>query len=95
MGPVFSTSTKENANPVVGLDLVRSAHEISDRPIVAIGGIDARRVRSVIDAGADSIAVISALYPSPDLDSPLDPSEITTRAARLLDICRAETSRRL
>lgn len=89
VGPVFSTSTKENPSPVVGLPLVRLAHEIGDRPVVAIGGINARVARSVLDAGVDAIAVISALYPAPSLDSPLDPSEISLRAARLLDICRA------
>lgn len=89
VGPVFSTSTKENPSPVVGLELVRLAHEMSDRPVVAIGGITAQRVRSVLDSGADAIAVISALYPPLSLDSPRDPAEITTRAARLLDICRA------
>jgi thiamine-phosphate pyrophosphorylase len=45
VGPVFSTSTKENPSPVVGLDLVKAAHEISDRAVVAIGGIDTRRAR--------------------------------------------------
>jgi thiamine-phosphate pyrophosphorylase len=89
VGPVFSTSTKENPSPVVGLDLVRAAHELSDRPVVAIGGIDVKRAKRVIDAGADAIAVVSALYPPPDLNSPLDPSEISQRASRLLAICRA------
>jgi thiamine-phosphate diphosphorylase len=89
VGPVFSTSTKENPSPVVGLELVRAAHEISDRPVVAIGGINLKQARRVLDAGADAIAVISALYPPPSLDCPLDPSEISMRASRLLDICRA------
>ena len=88
VGPVFSTSTKENPSPVVGLELVTAAHEVSDRPVVAIGGIDARRARKVIAAGADAIAVVSALYPSPDLSTPSDPSLISERARKLLDICR-------
>ena len=88
VGPVFPTSTKENPSPVVGLELVRTALEISDRPVVAIGGINVERATSVIDAGADAIAVISALYPPLSLESPRDASEISTRATRLLAICR-------
>jgi len=89
VGPVFPTSTKESPSPVVGLNLVKAAHEISDRAVVAIGGIDTRRARSVIDAGADATAVISALYPTLTLGEPRDVSEISLRAKRLLDICRA------
>ena len=61
-GPLFATSTKENPDPVVGL---RSLAEIKSRvskPLVAIGGITLDRARSVIEAGADSLAVISDLY---------------------------------
>ena len=64
IGPVFSTSSKDRPDPVVGLDGVRSAREIvaaSGRPLVAIGGITLERAKSVIDAGANSIAVISDL----------------------------------
>ena len=64
IGPVFSTSSKDQPDPVVGLDGVRRAREIvasSGRPLVAIGGITLERARSVIDAGADSVAVISDL----------------------------------
>jgi thiamine-phosphate pyrophosphorylase len=46
---------------VVGLELVRRAREMTELPIVAIGGITRENARSVIDAGADSVAVISAL----------------------------------
>lgn len=63
IGPIFATTTKKDADPVVGLDgfaAVKAA--IGDIPLVAIGGIDETNVRSVIDAGADSAAVISAVY---------------------------------
>lgn len=65
IGPVFSTSSKERPDPVVGLDGVRRARAIvSDAaglPLVAIGGITLERATSVIEAGADSVAVISDL----------------------------------
>jgi thiamine-phosphate pyrophosphorylase len=61
IGPVFATSSKADASPVVGLDAVRRARELTTKPLVAIGGITRENARSVIDAGADAIAVISGL----------------------------------
>lgn len=65
IGPVFATSSKQNPDPVVGLEGVRRAREITRKPLVAIGGITRSNARSVIDAGADSVAVISDLLPDP------------------------------
>jgi thiamine-phosphate pyrophosphorylase len=65
-GPIFPTRTKLNPHQPVGLELLRMAKAVSDRPIVAIGGITPDRASEVINAGADSVAVISALYPWPD-----------------------------
>jgi thiamine-phosphate pyrophosphorylase len=62
IGPVFATGTKPDASPVVGLDGVRRARSLTTKPLVAIGGITRANARSVIDAGADSIAVISSLF---------------------------------
>jgi thiamine-phosphate pyrophosphorylase len=62
VGPVFATATKLNAEPVVGLEGVRRARALTKKPIVAIGGITRTNARSVIDAGADSVAVISGLF---------------------------------
>lgn len=62
IGPVFSTSTKRNPDPVVGLEGVRQARALTSRPLVAIGGITADSAGSVIEAGADSIAVIGAFF---------------------------------
>jgi thiamine-phosphate pyrophosphorylase len=62
VGPVFVTGTKLDAEPVIGLDGVRRARMLTEKPIVAIGGITRANARSVIDAGADSVAVISALF---------------------------------
>jgi thiamine-phosphate pyrophosphorylase len=60
LGPVFPTLTKENTAPVIGLELVREARKLTDRPLVAIGGINLGRAPEVIEAGADCVAVISA-----------------------------------
>ena len=62
VGPVFATGTKLDAEPVIGLEGVRRARALTKKPIVAIGGITRGNARSVIDAGADSVAVISALF---------------------------------
>ena len=61
VGPVFATGTKVDAEPVIGLDGVRRARKLTRKPIVGIGGITRGNARSVIDAGADSVAVISGL----------------------------------
>ena len=62
VGPVFATGTKLDAEPVIGLEGVRRARALTKKPIVAIGGITRVNAKSVIDAGADSVAVISALF---------------------------------
>ncbi len=65
IGPVFSTSSKVNPDPVVGLDGVRAARKLTSKPLVAIGGITRQSCSSVIEAGADSVAVISDLVTDP------------------------------
>lgn len=65
MGPVFATTSKERPDPVVGLEGVRRARSLTRKPLVAIGGITRQNARSVIDAGADSVAVISDLLTDP------------------------------
>lgn len=64
-GPVFKTSSKRNPDPVVGLEGVRAARAATNKPLVAIGGITRANARSVIEAGADSVAVIADLLSSP------------------------------
>jgi thiamine-phosphate pyrophosphorylase len=61
VGPVFATGTKPDAAAVIGLEGVRRARALTTKPIVAIGGITRGNARGVIDAGADSVAVIGAL----------------------------------
>jgi thiamine-phosphate pyrophosphorylase len=65
IGPVFSTSSKERPDPVVGLEGVRRARGLTRKPLVAIGGITRANAASVIEAGADSVAVISDLLRDP------------------------------
>jgi len=65
IGPVFATSSKLNPDPVVGLEGVRRGRELTRKPLIAIGGITRANARSVIDAGADSVAVISDLLLDP------------------------------
>lgn len=65
IGPVFATSSKANPDPVVGLLGVREARKATGRPLVAVGGITRGNCRSVIDAGADCVAIISDLVESP------------------------------
>jgi thiamine-phosphate pyrophosphorylase len=65
IGPVFSTASKFNPDPVVGLEGVRKARALTLKPLVAIGGINRANCRSVIEAGADSVAVISDLIREP------------------------------
>jgi thiamine-phosphate pyrophosphorylase len=65
LGPVFATGSKLRPDPVVGVDEVRRARALLSKPLVAIGGITLENARSVLDAGADSIAIIAGLLPSP------------------------------
>jgi thiamine-phosphate pyrophosphorylase len=76
IGPVFATSSKANPDPVVGLEGVRRARELTRKPLVAIGGITRANVRSVIEAGADAVAVISDLL--------LDPGKSAEEFLRIL-----------
>ena len=65
IGPVFATASKANPDPVIGLAGVRRARELTRKPLVAIGGITRPNCVSVIEAGADSVAVISDLVRDP------------------------------
>jgi thiamine-phosphate pyrophosphorylase len=76
IGPIFATSSKANPDPVVGLEELHRAREVTRKPLVAIGGITRANARSVIDAGADSVAVISDLL--------LDPRKSAEEFLRLL-----------
>jgi thiamine-phosphate pyrophosphorylase len=77
VGPVFATSSKANPDPVVGKEFIRQVRGLTDKPIVAIGGITLENAASVIAAGADSVAVIS------DILRARDPGQ---RARQYLDL---------
>jgi len=80
IGPVFATGTKLDAEPTVGLEGVGRAKSLTRKPLVAIGGITRQNARSVIDAGADSVAVITGLFV---------PGETVEKVARdFLDLLR-------
>lgn len=66
VGPIFSTSTKEKPDAVVGASFIREARKLTSKPIVAIGGITRERAAEVYEAGADSIAVIRDLLETRD-----------------------------
>ncbi|HEY6400334.1 MAG TPA: thiamine phosphate synthase [Blastocatellia bacterium] len=90
VGPVYPTRTKENPDPVVGLDLVREARKLTDRPLVAIGGINHERAPEVLAAGADCVAVISALYPLPEKADFMSKPEITLATRKFLEALGGE-----
>ncbi len=61
VGPVFPTASKERPDPVVGLEFIRRARQLTGKPLVAIGGIGPESVRDVLAAGADSAVVLGAV----------------------------------
>jgi len=66
IGPIFSTRSKVNPDPVVGTKLLRELRTLTTKPIVAIGGIRLERAAEVIEAGADSVAIISDILAAPN-----------------------------
>ena len=60
-GPVYPTSSKDDAGPVSGIDILKQVVEIIPVPIIAIGGVGAENIPDVMRAGAHGIAVISAV----------------------------------
>ena len=69
IGPVFATASKKVPDPLVGLEGVRLARAMITKPLIAIGGIGRANCSAVIHAGADSVAVISDLLPTPNLST--------------------------
>jgi thiamine-phosphate pyrophosphorylase len=67
LSPTFSTASKEDAGPGHGLDRLREIRRAIALPVIAIGGINRQNAGEVIAAGADGIAVISAVVSSPDI----------------------------
>jgi thiamine-phosphate pyrophosphorylase len=84
IGPIFPTSSKENPDPVVGLEGLRRVREAIGRiPLVAIGGIGLENIKDVLRAGADSVACISLLLSQQ--------GEIESRTREILADIQAES----
>ena len=83
VGPIFATQTKQNPDPVVGVDFIRRARRMTEKPLVAIGGITLERAVEVFRAGADSVAVAR------DLLCAADPA---ARAREFLDLAAQVSS---
>jgi thiamine-phosphate pyrophosphorylase len=66
LGPIYATQSKEHPDPVVGLEALRRARTLTRKPLVAIGGITLENAPAVIEAGADSVAVIRDLTAAAD-----------------------------
>jgi len=67
IGPIFTTASKANPDPVVGTEMISQLRAMTSKPIVAIGGIQLEQAEAVLQAGANSVAVISdiLLVPNP------------------------------
>jgi thiamine-phosphate pyrophosphorylase len=63
LGPIFATSSKANPDPVVGVEGLRELRELTQKPLVAIGGITLLNATNVLETGANSVAVLSGLLP--------------------------------
>jgi len=85
VGPIFSTSTKANPDPVVGMEFIRRIRPLTCKPIVAIGGITLERATEVVRAGADSVAVISDIVRAPN------PGERTRQFIEILEAANHAT----
>ena len=90
IGPIFSTGSKQNPDPVVGIDRLRSLRALTGKPLVAIGGITRQTAPLVFEAGADSVAIIGDLYPQP-----LTKAALRARAEEWLSLCSSQEKRML
>ncbi len=86
IGPIFATVSKQNPDPVVEVNQMASLRVVTRKPLVAIGGITRQTARSVLQAGADSVAIIGDLYPER-----LTAVELRARAEEWLAICSSRT----
>jgi thiamine-phosphate pyrophosphorylase len=63
LGPIFVTNSKSKPDRVVGIEGLRRLRRLTKKPLAAIGGITPENAKEVLEAGADSVAVISGLLP--------------------------------
>jgi thiamine-phosphate pyrophosphorylase len=66
-GPVFPPGSKQDHDPVVGIEGLRRIRRLTSLPVFAIGGIEARHIPAIVEAGADGVAVISAIARAQDV----------------------------
>ncbi|MFI5248207.1 MAG: thiamine phosphate synthase [Nitrospirales bacterium] len=66
-GPIFKPGSKQDHDPVVGLEGLRAIRPLTSLPVFAIGGIQLEQVREVMRARADGVAVISAILKAADI----------------------------
>ena len=85
VGTVYPTQTKEGVK-VGGLDIIKQIRALSDLPIVAIGGITPENLEPVIQAGADGVAVISAIMGSNDIEAATRRFVKTIKKIKLIDV---------
>jgi thiamine-phosphate pyrophosphorylase len=64
LGPIFATQSKEQPDPVVGVEGLRAWRHLASQPLVAIGGITQQTAPAVWEAGAASVAIIGDLLPA-------------------------------
>jgi thiamine-phosphate pyrophosphorylase len=84
VGPIFPTASKERPDPVAGLDFVARARQLTGKPLVAIGGIGAAEISSVLAAGADAAVVLSAVCQGGGGLGRAGRAEITDRCRNLM-----------
>ena len=82
-GPLFPSTTKDAHEPVVGLDGLRAIRPLTSLPVFAIGGLTPEAIRGIIDAGADGVAVASAV---------LDASRMEPTMRDMVSRCSAPSS---
>lgn len=85
LGPIFTTTSKERPDPVVGVDGLKALRVLTSKPLVAIGGISLEAASQVLSVGANSVAVISAIVPSENTES-----KLRERLRDWLEITKAE-----
>jgi thiamine-phosphate pyrophosphorylase len=88
IGPIFGTLSKQNPDPVVGIERLPALRALTRKPLVAIGGVTRKTAPAVFEAGADSVAIIGDLYPQP-----LTKASLRSRAEEWLAICSSRRSR--
>ena len=84
LGPIFATNSKADADPAVGLTILKACRTLTARPLVAIGGITLDNARGVLDAGADSVAVIRGMIPGGADRDRTWPSQVRARMGEWL-----------